>query len=321
MLIDVENKIVKIENQEFEIPEKVIEMLEGDPELTGDHSLAAKKFLKSIDAKRVGFNGLKVGNYYEFIFKIDGDKVLDSHTDRYELLTTIDLIPVRIGTVSEFAILIIGCNTPCMKSCYVDNDMFHYISISFTCQKNKVGAVFQYARSLVNRVLSKGNSFLSPDDVFKPIGQSEDFDDVVFDEPSLSELIDELLKIQGGEYKSGSREKLFSLISKSYHHEESKRFFSYFKILEYLARKQKIENKESKISKFLCNIEPELKSKVVDGLEGNVKYDDLVEYMRNLRNMIIHPTVKIKSGIPVFPVKTVLEFQMKLITNLTGFSL
>lgn len=323
MYLDNKNSRVKIEDKFFDIPLTVIEALENKLDLTDEHLLAANKFLQTLGVKRMGYNGIIVGNSYEFIFKVEGDKFMDSHTERYEVVSTINSVPVRIGSISDFALLVIGCKNPFMKSYYVDNDMFHYISISFSCKSTKVASIFQYARSLVNKTLSRGNSYISPDDVFKPSESSDDQDDFCdFDQPSLSELILELQEMKGNEFNTKNMTKLFSLIADSYHYNENGRFISYFKILEYLSRKHKItKSGESKISKYLCSIDTDIKVKIISGLETDVEYDSIVEYMRNLRNMIVHPTIKLKNGSVIYPMKTVLAFQKKLIEHLTEFSL
>lgn len=322
MYFDKENSIVKVEDNFFDIPTLVKEALEDVSDLTDEHLIAANKFLNVLGVKRIGYNGLKVGNYYEFIFKVEGDKFMDSHTERYEVLSTINSVQVRIGSVSDFALLVIGCKNPFMKSYYIENNMYHYISISFTCKSTKVAPIFQYARSLVNKTLSRGNSYISPDDVFKPEESSDELDDLLdFDQPSLSELILDLQKINGSDFKPQNMAKLFSLIADSYHHDENGRFISYFKILEYLSRNHQVSKGESKISKYLCDIDSDIKKEMIAKLEINAEYDVIVEYMRILRNMIVHPTVKLKNGSATFPIKIVLAFQKNLIEHFSKFEL
>lgn len=322
MKIDLENKVVTTESETVVIPESVIEMLQDGSDFSDSRLAEVNLFLKRLDVKRIGFNGLRINNYYEFIFKVDGEKFMDSHTERYELLITIDNVNVRIGSPSDCAILVIGCKSPFMKSYYTDNDMYHYMSISFSCIETKVSAVFQYSKFLINRTLSKGNSFIVPDDVFKPNENSDEWEDnFELEQPSLTELVDDLMNLEGTGHKSNNRSKLFSLISQAYHFKGDERFIPYFKILEYLGRKQLSHNGESKISKYLCGLDDEFKIKVMQEVDESLEYDKVVECMRILRNMIIHPTVKLPSNIVLYPIKKIVCFQKVIISKLTGFDL
>ena len=317
MQIDLENKVVKIEGETVAIPEAVIEVLQNESNLNDSHLVEANQFLKRLDVKRIGFNGLRVNYCYEFIFKVDGDKFLDSHSGSYEVSTTIDNVNVRIGSPSDFAILVIGCKNPFMKSQYTDNDMYHYMSISFSCKETKVSAVFQYSRVLINKILSKGNSFIVPDDVFKPDDNSDEWeDDFEFDQPSLTELVADLMNLEGTEHESRNRSKLFSLVAQTYHIKEDSRFIPYFKVLEFLGRNQPIRNGESKISKYLCGMDEELKIQVIQEVDDSLEYDKVVECMRILRNMIIHQTVKFPSNTALYPMKKIVCFQKVLISML-----
>lgn len=322
MRIDLENKIVELQGRRFEIPLLVAEALQDESDLNDQHLTASNQFLSTLKVKRIGFNGLKVDNYYEFIFKVDGDKFLDSHSEKYEVNTIIDSVTVRIGSPSDFSILVIGCKNPFMKSYYVENDMYHYVSISFSTKETKAAAVLQYAQALVNRVLAKGNSYLSPDDVFKPDSDSDDLDDDFgFDQPSLSELIGEFQDFNNSSYISKNNDKLYELIAKAYKIKEELRFIPYFKILEYLARNQKSSNGESKFSKFLTEMNINFKQEVVSELGENIIFDDMVEYIRNTRNVLTHPTAKYKKGTVYFPLKKSVEFQRLVISKIVGFEI
>lgn len=322
MKIDLENKVVTTESETVAIPEAVIEVLQDEVDLTDNHLVEANRFLNSLNVKRIGFNGLRVNNYYEFIFKVDGDKFLDSHAESYEVSTKIDNVNVRIGSLSDFAILVIGCKNPFMKSYYTDNDMYHYISISFSCRETKVGAVLHYSKSLINKILSKGNSFIVPDDVLKPNENSDELeDDFEFDQPSLTQLVADLMNLEGTEHNSKNRSKLFSLVAHAYQFKEDLRFIPYFRVLEYLGRNQPIRNGESKISKYLCGLGEEFKVKVMQEVDDSLEYDKVVECMRILRNMIIHPTVKFPSNTVLYPMKKIVCFQKVIISKLAGFDL
>ncbi|WP_350606645.1 hypothetical protein [Pseudoalteromonas sp. MER144-MNA-CIBAN-0113] len=322
MQIDIENKVVKTENETVEIPEAVIDLLQDKSDLNDSHLVEANQFLKRLDVKRIGFNGLRLNNCYEFIFKVDGDKFLDSHSGGYEVSTNIDNVKVRIGSPSDFAILVIGCKNPFMKSYYIDNDMYHYISISFSCKETKASAIFQYSKVLINKILSKGNSFIMPDDVFKPDDTTDEWeDDFGFDQPSLNDLVDDLMGLEGTEHKSKNRSKLFSLVAEAYRFKEDARFISYFKVLEYLGRRHQAQNGESKISKYLCNMDEEFKAQVMQKVGDGLEYDKVVECMRILRNMIVHPTVKFPSNTTIYPMKKIVCFQKILISELIGFDL
>lgn len=322
MQIDIKNRVVKIEDETVEIPEAVIELLQDDSNWNDSHLVEANQFLNRLDVKRIGFNGLNLNDYYEFIFKVDGDKFLDSHSDPYEISTKIDNENVRIGFPSDFAILVIGCKSPFMKSYYTDNNMYHYISISFTCKKTKVNAIYQYSKTLINKILSKGNSFIVPDDAFKPNETiSEGEDDFEFDQPSLTDLVDDLMKLEGTAHKSKNRDKLFSLLAEAYSFKEDSRFMQYFKVLEYLGRSHPTQNGESKISKYLCNMDEKFKAQVIQEVGDRLEYDKVVECMRILRNMIVHPTVKPPRNTTIYPIKKIIRFQKNLISKLTGFDL
>lgn len=322
MRIDLENKMVELQGRRFEIPLLVAEALQDESDLNDQHLIASNQFLSTLKVKRIGFNGLKVDNYYEFIFKVDGDKSLDSHSEKYEVNTIIDSVTVRIGSPSDFSILVIGCKNPFMKSYYVENDMYHYVSISFSTKETKAAAVLQYAQALVNRVLAKGNSYLSPDDVFKPDSDSDDLDDDFgFNQPSLSELIGEFQDFNNYSYISKNNDKLYELIAKAYKIKEELRFIPYFKILEYLARNQKASNGESKFSKFLTEMNIKFKQEVVSELGENIIFDDMVEYIRNTRNVLTHPTAKYKKGTVYFPLKKSVEFQRSVISKIVGFEI
>lgn len=322
MQIDIKNKVVKIENETVEIPEAVIKLLQDDSDWNDSHLVEANQFLNRLDLKRIGFNGLRLNNYYEFIFKVDGDKFLDHHSGGYEISTNIDDVNVRIGSPSDFAILVIGCKSPFMKSYYIDNDMYHYISISFICKETKVSAIYQYSKVLINKILSKGNSFIVPDDVFKPDETTDEWeDDFGFDQPSLTDLVDDLMRLEGTSHKSKNRSKLFSLLAEAYRFKEDSRFMSYFKVLEYLGRRHPAKNGESKISKYLCNMDEKFKAQVIQEVGDGLEYDKVVEDMRILRNMIVHPTVKFPRNTTVYPMKKIVCFQKKLISKLTGFDL
>ncbi|MBJ6938279.1 hypothetical protein, partial [Vibrio cholerae] len=78
---------------------------------------------------------------------------------------------------------------------------------------------------------------------------------------------------------------------------------SYFKILEYLARNHKVSNGTSKFSKYLIDMDINLKQEVVSELGGNITFDDMVEYIRNTRNVLTHPTTKYKNGTVSLPFK------------------
>lgn len=322
MKIDLEKRIVELESRKVEIPCAVIESMQGELDLSDENLAKLNQFLKTLDVKRIRFHGLKVGNYYEFIFKVDGDKLLDSHSERHEVNAVIDSVPVRIGSPSDFAILVISCRNPLMKNYYVNNDMYHYISISFSCKDTKAAAILHYANALVNRVLSKGDSYLSPDDVFKPESDSDDWiDDPFFDQPSLTELISDFQSFGGSAHISNNDDKLYQLIAKAYKLKDDLRFIPYFNILEYLARNQKVSSGESRFSKFLSGMSPEFKLDIISKVDENIVFDDMVEYIRNTRNVITHPTAKYKKGTVYHEMKVAVLFQRILISKIVGFEL
>ncbi|MFQ1692716.1 hypothetical protein ACK38U_09425 [Aeromonas veronii] len=322
MKIDLENKVVELQGRRFEIPSLVVEALQGDLDINEEHLNASNQFLSTLKVKRIGFNGLRVDNYYEFIFKVDGDKLIDNHSEKYKVNTIIDSVSVRIGSPTDFSILVIGCKNPFMKSYYVENNLYHYISISFSTKETKALAILQYAKALVNRILSKGNSYLSPDDVFKPESDSDNLDDDFgFDEPSLTELVDEFQSFKTSCHHSNNDYKLYDLIAMSYKIKKESRFMSYFKILEYLARNHKVSNGASKFSKYLFDMDINLKQEVVSELGGNVTFDDMVEYIRNTRNVLTHPTAKYKNGTVLFPFKKSIDFQRVVISKIVGFKI
>lgn len=186
MQFDLESSLIKIDDRVINIPSEVIEALKDEYDFTDESAAVRNAFLKTLDLKRIGYNGIVAGSYNEFIFKVEGDKQLDSHTEKHEIITTIGSVPVRIGSISDFAIFVIGCRNPLTKSLYANNDMFHYMSISFSCTNSEIGQTLQYSRSLVNKILSKGNSYISADDVFKPAGLNDDLiEDDYFNQPSL----------------------------------------------------------------------------------------------------------------------------------------
>ncbi|MUJ39716.1 hypothetical protein [Aliivibrio fischeri] len=322
MKIDLESNFVELQTRRIDIPHLVVEALQDELDLSGEHVLATKQFLSTLEVKRIGFNGLKIDNYYEFIFKVDGDKFLDIHSERYEVSTIIDSEVVRIGSPSDFAILVIGCKNPYMKSDYVDNNMYHYISISFSCKETKAAAILQYAQALVNRVLSKGDSYITPDDVFKPESSSDDWDDDLgFNEPSLTELINEFQDLNGVNHISKNDENLFRLITRAYNIKEDLRFISYFRIIEYLASNQKVLKGKSQFSTFLLEMSKEFKQDVVSELDKDIEFDDMVEYIRNTRNVLTHPTAKYKKGTVFYSFKKSVAFQRIVISKLVGFEL
>jgi hypothetical protein len=318
MKIDLEKGVVELQTRKVEIPRLVIEAMQDEFDVCDEHLAESNQFLKTLGVNRIGFNGLKVDNYYEFIFKVDGDKFLDSHSERHEANTIIDSVAVRIGSPSDLAILVIGCKNPLMKSYYVNNDMFHYISISFSCEEAKVAAILQYAEALINKVLSKGASYLTPDDVFKP---ESDSDDLYFDQPSLTDLISEFKSFHKSIHTSDNDYKLYQLIANSYNLKDDLRFIPYFKILEYLSRNQKIANSESRFSKFLSGMSDDFKQEVVSKVDGNIVFDDMVEYIRATRNVLTHPAAKYKKGTVFYPFKKSVAFQRALISKIVGFEL
>ncbi|AXW96611.2 hypothetical protein QMT04_05090 [Cronobacter sakazakii] len=321
--VDVKNKIIKLGSQDIKIPDIVVETLSNSDNLTSDTDKELNKFLKKLNIKRIGFNGLTVGDYYEFIFKVDGDGLLDSHHEKYEVITKIDNIPVRIGSLSDFAILVICCKNPFLKDDYVNNNTYHYISISFSSKPSKLVSLIQCSKFLVNRTLSNGNSFIIPDDIFKPYDSTDEDnseDDFMF-RPSLTETIENLQNLKNKTIYCGNESKLYELISKSYEVEEEYRFIPYFKVLEHLSRKQKTLRSESKISKYLSGMSIDFKNQVVNDTRCELEYDVVIEYMRCLRNMIVHPNIKPSSKMTVYPIKKMIFFQKILISKITNISL
>lgn len=312
---------LKVGKKNLDIPPAVKKALEDEFGLTDESLRITREFIKGINVKRIGFHGFEIDNYYEFIFKIDGDKFLDSHTEQYETMVTIDSVAVRIGTISEVGKFVIGCINPIMKSFYVENRVYHYLTISFECKHSKVNQILQYANALVNKLLSKGNSYITPDDVFKP---DTDNDDLFLDDsnvPSLSELIAELIDLREYKYRTKGDAKLFSLVASTYHIDEKKRFFSYFKILEYLSRKQKKSRNESKFSNYFHGLDLQIKNSIINDVGNGVVYDDMIDYIRNLRNMMVHPAAKEKFNPSKYSMTTVVRFQKNLIEHLIGFKL
>lgn len=135
-------------------------------------------------------------------------------------------------------------------------------------------------------------------------------------------MILELQKIAGGKFELRNIDKLYLLIADSYHQPEDSRFIPYYRILELLSQKQKVKKGESKVSTYLRNISLDIKEKILgNSVNAADEFDSKVEYMRHLRNMIVHPTIKVKNGSTFYTMDVILKFQKNLIENLTSFSL
>ena len=68
-------------------------------------------------------------------------------------------------------------------------------------------------------------------------------------------------------------------------------------------------------------MDEELKIQVIQEVDDSLEYDKVVECMRILRNMIIHPTVKFPSNTALYPMKKIVCFQKVLISKLIKFDL
>ncbi|UKA03972.1 hypothetical protein [Photobacterium damselae] len=223
----------------FKLPQNLARKLRQDSDPSDDFLEDAHRFFSTLDIKRVGFNGLKINNQYEFIFKIEGDKILEQYTEYYEYSTSINMNPVRIGSPSDLSLLVIMYTLPALKNYYLQNELCHYLSISFSCKEKEAATTLFYAQALVNRILSRGGSFILPDDIFKP-DDVDDQDEFAFiDDPTLGSLIRDFQGFEEENHTPVMDDTLYRLIAKSYHVKEELRFISYFRIIEYLSRKQK----------------------------------------------------------------------------------
>lgn len=319
MKINYEERTIFINNKKINIPQQVINLLKDDSSTTEEHLEIANNFLNDINANRIGFNGLNIDNYYEFIFRIDGETFFDTHTDKYEIKLTVDNVNVRIGTITDAAILVISCKSPFLKNYYIENEMFHYLTISFNSNEHLVNKVLQHTRSIINSAFSKNKSYIIPDDVFKPTND-DDLDELL-ETNSLTDAISSLKNLDKTNHISREDQKLFELIANSYQVEEKKRFIVYFRILEYISRKQKYRPGKSAFSTYYYNLNNTIKNKTIEALDEKISFNEMIEYIRNLRNLMIHPVYKIPVNIKRFPMREVVKFQKELIHQLTRYKL
>ena len=201
------------------------------------------------------------------------------------------------------------------------NDLFNYISISFTCKEHQAGKLFFYSKAIINKILSRGRSYITADDVFKPADPEEETPDFDYGEPQIDALIDDLIALNNSNHKTTNQEKLYAIISEAYHLDENSRFLSYFKVLDYLSRNQKIEKGESRFSKFLPALNQETKDKLTKSIPEPIEFHEIIECIRKVRNAMIHPAATIKGNSINYKIGTMTEFQKNLIEEITGFKI
>jgi hypothetical protein len=305
-----------INNKKENIPDPIKKLMNGhDCDL---YNINGIEFLKKINIKRIGFHGIAISDYYEFIYRIEGDLIIEHFESKLSAKLEIDNIMVTFGDVSSFGLLVLGCVNPLQLDFYKENDLYQYISIRFNSKLEKINSILPYCICLINKVLSKKKSYLIEDDF---LNKNTDDDTLSFqDDVDVKDIHRDLFHLNGKKYTTNPKTiNVYQKIALAYKAPYDSRFFIYFQILENYSKKQKIAQGESQFAIFYKRQNTSLKNKV-SSKAAVINFDDMIECIRSIRNSIVH-----NNGLSwdnkTYPMIKILKFQEELIKAMSYFDI
>lgn len=263
-------------------------------------------------------NGFSVNNYFEFFYQLEDNSFkLENNNICIKSEKNFKFIFERPSLIGQILLK--------LKNAFIysDNLLANIYAIKFENKGESV--IIENIERIINSSVSELGCYINKEIVFRETENFEcDFDredQFEYDENIINALNDKNI-----EFTYIDDKVLLDLLNSMYRIDRRKRFLAYFKILEHFVnnKKIKIEKGESKFTAYFCKKDETYKKQIMSNLLNESAYNEMVEYIRVLRNFIIHSDKNSKrkySEVKKFKLIDVIVFLEKLIEKEGNISL
>lgn len=257
-------------------------------------------------------NGFSLNNYFEFFYQLEDNcfKLYDNNDICINSVKEIKFIFEKPSLIGQILLKLKN------SFIYSDNVLVNIYSIKFELNNKKKDIILENIERVVNSSLSEIECYINKELVFI---ETENFEDDLYNEDQFEhdENIINALNNKNVEVNYLIENSLLiELLNNMYRINRKKRFLVYFKIAEFFTNKSNVKKGESRFIAYYSKKNESYKNLIVSNLSEKIEYGEILEYIRVLRNFLIHADEKCRkkySKMKKFKLIDVLIFLEKLI--------
>ena len=257
-------------------------------------------------------NGFSLNNYFEFFYQLEDNyfKLYDNNDICINSVKEIKFIFEKPSLIGQILLKLKN------SFIYSDNVFVNIYSIKFESYNKKKDIILGNIERVVNSSLSEIECYINKELVFI---ETENFEDDLYNEDQFehNENIINALNNKNVEVTYLIENSLLiELLNNMYRINRKKRFLVYFKIAEFFTNKSNVKKGESRFIAYYSKKDEAYKNSILSNFSEKIDYSEILEYIRVLRNFLIHPDEKCRekySKVKKFKLTDVLFFLEKLI--------